>query len=90
MTRVVTAPFSNTTGPGPLTVPEAQVGDLVLFVIDTVNGYSYSPTVTGFAAAVIVDGEILTDLNPASTPHPLVAILDRESPKTISISGTIS
>jgi hypothetical protein len=96
MTRIVTAPFSIPASPsgssaGPCPVPEAQVGDLVLFVIDTANGTAAPEP--NWAPAVIVAGEILTVFGGPASATTWVAILDREttpSPHTISLSGMIS
>lgn len=101
MTRIVTAPFSIPASPsgssaGPCPVPEAQVGDLVLFVIDTANGAATALQVapaTDWAPAVIVAGEILTVFGGPASATTWVAILERESapsPHSISLTGMIS
>jgi hypothetical protein len=97
MTRIVTAPFNGVATPGPVSVPEAQIGDLVLFVIDTANGIAGALQVApgngdGWAPAVIVAGELLQSFNGGNTIT-YQAILERESvgaPHTLSLTGMIS
>lgn len=92
MTRVVTAPFNGATAAGSvLTVPEAQVGDLVLCVIRTRDGFSVRPQTDPavvFAVAIIVAGELIQVEAGVSTDT-WVAVLERDELKTISLSGTI-
>ena len=68
------ATFTVSATAGPVSIPGLRVGDVVLHVIDSVNGSESG----GFASVVVVDDELIQFNGEPSVVDPFFVVVSRE------------